>query len=209
MSGELRLVIATFSRAKQREIADILVAEGLDAEILSLADNLPTIVPPAETGATFAENALIKAVGVARIPVINLPTIADDSGLEVDALAGEPGIHSARHLGPAATDEERYLKVLELMRGTPEERRTARFRCAAAFATPQGETLLAEGVCEGSIALAPAGTGGFGYDPIFIPSGHAVTMAQLTAAGKNAISHRGKAFRALAGMIREWWLSNR
>jgi len=146
---------------------------------------------------------------VARIPVINLPTIADDSGLEVDALAGEPGIHSARHLGPAATDEERYLKVLELMRGTPEERRTARFRCAAAFATPQGETLLAEGVCEGSIALAPAGTGGFGYDPIFIPSGHAVTMAQLTAAGKNAISHRGKAFRALAGMIREWWLSNR
>lgn len=209
MSDCLHLVVATFSRAKHREIADILIAERLDAEILSLANNLPAIVPPAETGATFAENALIKAVGVARIPVINLPTIADDSGLEVDALAGEPGIHSARYLGPAATDDERYLKVLELMRGTPEERRTARFRCAAAFATPQGETLLAEGVCEGSIALAPAGTGGFGYDPIFIPRGYTVTMAQLTAAEKNAISHRGKAFRALAGLIREWWLSNR
>ncbi len=202
MTGRLRLALASLNEAKRREIAEILASEGLEAELLSLL-NLPAIVLPAETGTTFAENALIKAKGVACVPAINLPTIADDSGLEVDALGGEPGIRSARYLGPLATHEERYLRVLELMRDVPEGRRTARFRCAAAFATPGGDTLLADGTCEGAIAIAPAGEGGFGYDPIFVPNGHSVTMAQLTPAEKNAISHRGRAFRALARLIRE------
>ena len=202
MSAQPRLVIASLNPGKVREIAEILAEAGVVAEILGLAD-LPGIALPTETGATFAENALAKAKHVASAPAVSLPAIADDSGLEVDALAGEPGIHSARYLGSGATDEERYLKVLDLMSQVSKERRTARFRCAAAFATPQGETLLAEGICEGSIGPAPAGTGGFGYDPIFIPSGHTVTMAQLTPAEKNAISHRGKAFRALAALVRK------
>ena len=203
-AGKLRLVVASLNEAKRREIAAVLAGEGLEAELLSLL-SLPTIVLPAETGATFVENALIKAKGVACVPAINLPTIADDSGLEVDALGGEPGIRSARYLGPLATDEERCLRVLELMRDVPGDRRTTRFRCAAAFATPEGDTLLAEGTCEGAIAIAPAGGGGFGYDPIFVPSGYSVTTAQLTPAEKNAISHRGKAFRALARLIRGKW----
>jgi XTP/dITP diphosphohydrolase len=201
-AGKLRLVIASLNDAKCREVAEILAGEGLEAELLSLL-SLPTIVLPAETGTTFAENALAKAKAAARIPAINLPTLADDSGLEVDALGGEPGIRSARYLGPLATDEDRYLRVLELMQGVPEERRTARFRCAAAFATPGGDALLAEGTCEGAIAIAPAGEGGFGYDPIFVPNGYSVTMAQASPAEKNAISHRGRAFRALARLIRE------
>jgi len=122
----------------------------------------------------------------------------------VDALDGEPGILSARYLGPEATDEERCLGILGRLRGVPPERRTARFRCAAAFVTPEGETLLAEGTCEGAIAEHPAGTGGFGYDPIFVPEGYQVTMAQLTPKEKHAISHRGRAFRALAKKMREW-----
>ena len=205
-----RLVVASFNRAKAREIAEILSAEGLDFEVASLAD-FPHLTLPPETGATFAANATAKARHAAR--VTGLPAIADDSGLEVDALGGEPGIRSARYV--EGGDDARYLKVLDLMRDVPDEQRTARFRCAAAYATPcragvptpaelaapPPQTLLAEATCDGTIAREPAGSGGFGYDPIFIPSGHTVTMAQLTPDQKHAISHRGKAFRALAQML--------
>jgi XTP/dITP diphosphohydrolase len=201
---ERRLVVASLNRAKAREIAQILAAEGLAVEVLSLADFADATLPP-ETGSTFAENALAKARHVARLT--GLPAVADDSGLEVDALGGEPGIRSARYVEacPESSrrggDEARYRKVLDLMRAVPDRQRIGRFRCAAAYATPAGEAAVAEGVCEGAIARVPAGSRGFGYDPIFIPAGDTRTMAQLSPPQKHAISHRGKAFRALARMI--------
>jgi len=181
-------------------MARILQDEGLDCEIISLAD-LPGVELPPENGATFSTNAVAKAEHVAR--ATGLPAIADDSGLEVDALGGEPGIRSARYTGEGATDEERCWKLLDRMRDVPDHRRGARFRCAAAFATPEGEVLLGEGVCEGSVARECAGPAGFGYDPIFVPQGYGRTMAQLTSAQKDAISHRGRALRLLASLIRE------
>jgi XTP/dITP diphosphohydrolase len=195
-----RAVVASFNRAKAREIAEILAAEGLQLEVVPLSD-FPGVSLPAETGRTFAENALAKARAASR--ATGLPALADDSGLEVDALGGQPGVMSARYAGEGARDEARYRKVLGLLTYVPEQQRTARFHCAAAFVSPEGAELLAAGTCEGRIAREPAGAGGFGYDPIFIPDGHTVTMAQLTAAQKHAISHRGRAFRALARRMRE------
>ena len=195
-----RVVVASLNRAKAREIAEILVAEGLALEVVLLTD-FPDVTLPPETGRTFAENALAKARATAS--TTGLPAIADDSGLEVDALGGEPGVRSARYAGAGASDEARYRKVLGLLTHVPDDLRAARFRCAAAFVSPDGMELLAEGTCEGRIARAPSGTGGFGYDPVFLPEGHAVTMAQLTAAQKHAISHRGRAFRELARLLRQ------
>ena len=194
-----RLVVASLNRAKAREIARILCDEELDFEVVGLAD-FPELSLPPETGATFAANAVAKARHVTE--ATGLSAVADDSGLEVDALGGEPGIRSARFAGEGATDEDRYRKVLCLMGDVPGDRRRARFRCAAAFAAPEGDELLAEGVCEGRIAREAAGTGGFGYDPIFVPDGHECTMAQLTAEEKHAISHRGRALRRLAKLLR-------
>ncbi|MFB3880496.1 MAG: RdgB/HAM1 family non-canonical purine NTP pyrophosphatase [Armatimonadota bacterium] len=198
LPGSSSLLIATHNRAKAAEIAAILRDAGLDPEIVSLAD-FPEVVLPEETGSTFVENALAKAKAAAA--ATGLPAIADDSGIEVDALGGEPGVLSARYGGPDATDRERYQKVLRLLKEVPDAERTARFRCAAAYATPDGQTLLAEGTVEGRIAREPVGSGGFGYDPIFIPDGEARTMAQLSPSEKDAISHRGRAFRALARLI--------
>lgn len=200
MNQPRRLVVASRNRAKAAEIAQILAEEGLGFKIISLAD-LPEVVLPTETGETFAANAVEKAKAAAR--ATGLPAIADDSGLEVDALGGEPGIRSARYAGEQAGDADRYRKVLGLMAEVPDGRRGARFRCAAAYAEPEGKVLLAEGACEGRIAQRPAGAGGFGYDPIFIPEGCDVTMAQLTPTHKHRISHRGRALRLLANLIRE------
>ena len=194
-----RVVVASLNRAKAREIGEILAAEGLGFEVVALADFTDVALPP-ETGDTFAANALLKARAAAQ--ATGLPAIADDSGLEVEALGGEPGVMSARYAGEGASDADRYRKVLALLADLPDERRTARFRCAAAFATPEGAELLAEGTCEGRIAREPMGAGGFGYDPIFVPEDYAVTMAQLTPEQKHAISHRGRALRALAPLIR-------
>lgn len=193
------LVLASLNHAKATEIARILSEEGLAYEVVSLGD-FPGVTLPPETGATFAENALAKAKHVAA--TTGLPAIADDSGLEIDALGGEPGVRSARYAGDDATDEQRYRKVLGFLGDIPDERRRARFRCTAAYAAPDGQTLVAEGTCEGRIAQQPAGTGGFGYDPIFLPEGETCTMAELTPAEKDAISHRGRAFRALARLLR-------
>jgi XTP/dITP diphosphohydrolase len=194
-----RLLLASHNRAKAAEIAAILRDAGLDLEVVTLAD-FPEVVLPPETARTFAENALAKAKAAAA--ATGLPAVADDSGIEVDALGGEPGVMSARYGGPEATDRDRYQKVLRLLNEVPDVRRVARFRCAAAYATPDGQTLLAEGTLEGRIVREPVGSGGFGYDPIFIPDGDTRTMAQLTPAEKHAISHRGRAFRALAKLIR-------
>ena len=194
-----RLLLASHNRAKAAEIAAILRDAGLDLEVVTLAD-FPEVVLPPETARAFAENALAKAKAAAA--ATGLPAVADDSGIEVDALGGEPGVMSARYGGPEATDRDRYQKVLRLLNEVPDVRRVARFRCAAAYATPDGQTLLAEGTLEGRIVREPVGSGGFGYDPIFIPDGDTRTMAQLTPAEKHAISHRGRAFRALAKLIR-------
>ncbi len=198
------VIVASKNRAKATEIAAILHSEGLNLEVIGLAD-FPDVSLPEETGKTFAENAIAKAKHVAG--ATGFPAVADDSGLEVDALGGEPGVMSARYAGPGATDRDRYEKVLSLLRDVPDEQRTARFRCAAAYASVEQElapaVLLAEGTVEGRIAREPAGSGGFGYDPIFIPEGDTRTMAQLTPEEKHAISHRGKAFRELARLIKE------
>ena len=200
MSERRRLVVASHNQAKTAEIAQILADEGLDFRVVSLVD-FPEITLPPETGATFAANAAAKAEHAAQST--HLPAIADDSGLEIEALEGDPGIHSARYAGEDASDEDRCQKVLGLMAEMPDHRRRARFRCAAAYAEPGGEEMLAEGTCPGRIAREPSGSGGFGYDPIFIPDGYALTMAHLTPHQKHRISHRGRAFRLLAQMIRE------
>jgi len=194
-----RVVVASLNRAKAREIAEILAAEGLGLEVVALAD-FPDVALPPETGESFAANALLKARAAAQ--GTGLPAIADDSGLEVDALGGEPGVMSARYAGEGAGDADRYRKVLALLADVPDARRTARFRCAAAFVSPEGVELLAEGTCEGRLAREPTGAGGFGYDPIFVPEDYTVTMAQLTPEQKHAISHRGRALRALVPLIR-------
>ena len=198
--GGGRLVVGSLNRAKAREIAHILRDEELAFEVLSLAD-FPEVAPPPELGDTFAANALAKARLAAR--AAGVAAIGDDSGLEVDALGGKPGIWSARFAGEAASDEDRCRKVLELMRDVPDGRRQARFRCAAAFVNPEGNEFVAEGSCEGQIARQAAGTGGFGYDPIFVPEGYTCTMAELTAEQKHAISHRGRALRRLAKLVRQ------
>jgi len=194
----LRILVASKNRAKASEIAQILTEEALNLEVVSLADFSDVDLPP-ETGATFAENAVLKAKYAAA--ATGLPTVADDSGLEIDALDGQPGILSARYAGEGATDEDRYRKVLKLLAGTPLNERTARFRCAAAYADPGGTVIVAEGTCEGHIAGEPSGSGGFGYDPIFIPEGNTRTMAELAPREKHAISHRGRALHRLARLI--------
>jgi len=196
----VRVVLASQNRAKAAEIASVLAEAGLRAEVLSLAE-FPQVVLPPETADTFEENSLAKARHVAS--AIDMPSIADDSGLEVDALHGRPGVMSARYAGEGASDADRNTKLLAELRRVAPEPRSARFRCAAAYAEPDGFTLLAEGTCEGRIAESPRGEGGFGYDPIFVPEGENRTMAELTPAEKDAISHRGKAFRRLAEMLRE------
>ena len=154
-----------------------------------------------ETGKTYRENALLKAMEVAR--VLGVPAVADDSGIEVDALGGGPGPRSARFAGEHATDASNLTLLLARVADVPEAERTARYRCAAACAWPEGQAIDVEETCEGRITLEPRGSGGFGYDPAFVPSGYRHTMAELPPPEKNAISHRGKALRALGEALRE------
>jgi XTP/dITP diphosphohydrolase len=164
----------------------------MDVNVLSLRD-FPDMPEIEETGDTFAENAEIKATTVARIT--GKLTLADDSGLEVDALGGQPGVLSSRFGGPDATDRDKYLRILELLQGVPDEKRTARFRAAVAISTPQGETVIVEGTCEGRIAREPSGEGGFGYDPVFYIPEVGQTMAEAPSDLKNRISHRARAMQ--------------
>ncbi|PKO22337.1 MAG: non-canonical purine NTP pyrophosphatase [Chloroflexi bacterium HGW-Chloroflexi-1] len=193
-----KLLIATHNPGKVREYRDLLADLPIEVTCLD-AEGIALEVD--ETGATFAENAQQKAVTYAR--ETGLWTWADDSGLEVDALGGAPGVHSARYAGPDASDAERYRKLLDALTGVPWNRRTARFRCVVALATPHGEVRTAAGACEGIIAFGPAGEHGFGYDPVFYMPEHAATMAQLPPETKNRISHRGQAARAAAELLRE------
>jgi XTP/dITP diphosphohydrolase len=152
-----------------------------------------------ETGETYVENALLKALAVAT--AIGVPALADDSGIEVDALGGAPGPRSARFAGDGATDEDNLRLLISRVRDVPDAQRTAHYRCVAVCAWPNGRHVSAEGTCDGRLVLEPRGTGGFGYDPIFVPEGERRTMAELSPEEKNAISHRGKAFRLLGEVL--------
>lgn len=160
------------------------------------------IEPPPETGTTFAENALLKARYAAR--VCGLPALADDSGIEVDALGGRPGVHSARYAGEQATDQQNLEKMLSELRGVEPAGRTARYQCVIALVRRADDPapLVAYGKWEGRVLTAPRGTGGFGYDPIFQPTGLELTAAELPVEEKNQLSHRAQALSALAGLLR-------
>jgi XTP/dITP diphosphohydrolase len=188
-------VLATFNRDKVRELSALLPDAGIT--LRSLAD-FPDARSPVEDGQTLLENARIKAR--AALAVTGLPVIADDTGLEVEALGGEPGVHAAYFAGPRATYDDNVALVLDRLKGVPLERRSARFRtiCVALF--PDGREVIGEGTLEGRILTERRGTGGFGYDPVFgLPDGRA--LAELSAEEKNAISHRGRAARDLAAKL--------
>jgi XTP/dITP diphosphohydrolase len=188
MPALTRLVIATANPGKLRELRALLA--DLPIELLSAAE-----MPPVdETGATFAENAELKARAAAAWS--GEWSLADDSGLEVDALDGAPGVHSNRFAGEGTTEADRNRRLLELLAQTPPARRTARYRAAVAVAAPDGRVWVHEGACEGLIQDEPRGDGGFGYDPHFYVPEHGCTMAELPADVKNRLSHR---YRALAG----------
>lgn len=190
----MRLLVATRNAGKKREYERLL--EGLGLELVTLED-LGIDLEVAETGDTFAANALLKATGYAEAS--GLPTLADDSGLEVDALGGAPGVRSARYAAEAgaATDEDRYRVLLDALRGVPEAQRTARFRCVIAVAWPDGAVDTAEGAVEGRIAASPRGEHGFGYDPVFYLPEYGRTMGELAPEAKNRISHRARAALAI------------
>lgn len=196
----VRVVFATGNAHKVGEVQRILDAAGSSIEVISLRE-WPDAPTPIEDGETFAENALIKARAIAAHT--GLPAIADDSGICVDALNGMPGIFSARWSGAHGRDDANLDLLLGQMQEVPDVRRGARFVCAAAVATPQGVERVVEGIIEGVLLRERRGSGGFGYDPIFRPHGYDVTTAELDADHKNAISHRGAAFRALAPIIVE------
>ena len=185
----MTLVLATRNAHKVLEIGQIL---GEKVALRSLAD-FPDVGIIPEEGETFAANAAQKALFVAR--ALGLPAMADDSGLEVDALNGAPGVRSARFAGAQAKDGENNAKLLGLLAEVPAERRTGRFRCAIAVARPDGSVRTAEGACEGLILEGPRGAGGFGYDPLFVPEGYDLTFAELAGEVKNRISHRCRALR--------------
>ena len=205
MSAGRRLLLATGSEHKLAELRQLL--EVGEAQLLSLADALLIDDAP-EDGATFEENATAKATYYAVRS--GLPTLADDSGLEVDALGGRPGVRTRRYAGESATDDENNAFLLRELRSVPPEERGARYRCVLVLAEPQPDgTMLtreAAGTFEGRIALEPRGAGGFGYDPIFEPASEPVggrTVGQLSAAEKNEISHRAQAARRMSELLRE------
>ncbi|HOS81003.1 MAG TPA: RdgB/HAM1 family non-canonical purine NTP pyrophosphatase [Anaerolineae bacterium] len=192
----LRLVLATHNHGKRREWQALL--EELPVTLV-LPDELGLSEPVEETGRTYLENALLKARTLAAAS--GLPALADDSGLEVEALDGAPGLHSARYI--LGGDEVRYRALLRALEGVPPERRGARFRCVAALVLPDGREFHTEGVCEGVIQTAPSGEGGFGYDPVFFLPEQGCTMAELSFEAKNRISHRARAAQAMRRVLEQ------
>jgi len=193
----MRVVLASSNKGKLRELASLLAPLGFDI----VAQNTLGIDTPPETGDTFAANALLKARHAAA--ATNLPALADDSGIEVDALGGRPGIFSARYAGEGASDQDNLRKMLSELHGVPAEKRTARYQCVIAYVSTPADSrpILATGTWEGTLISEPRGLGGFGYDPIFIPSGFDRTAAELDPAEKNSLSHRGQALRALVAQL--------
>lgn len=196
-----RIVVATGNAHKVEEVTRIL--SSVNVEFVPLSEF--GVTGPPETGETFEDNALLKARAAAA--ATGLPALADDSGIEVDALRGAPGIHSARFAGPNATDEENNAKLLAEMEGVPEKRRTARFICVAALVVPNGDAepdeRTTKGTMEGRLIGEARGDKGFGYDPLFVARGQRHTNGQLGAPVKDKLSHRGQAFRAMKLHIQE------
>ncbi|KPB05493.1 XTP/dITP diphosphatase [Bacillus sp. CHD6a] len=195
------IIIATNNPGKVKDFEVILEPKGF--KVKSLAD-FPEIPDVEETGTTFEENALLKAEAVSAH--LGKIVLADDSGLEVDALNGEPGVYSARYAGMEKDDKKNIQKVLHGMEGVPNEKRTARFVCVLAVVDPSGEKFTVRGTCEGNIATEPIGENGFGYDPIFYVNEKQKTMAQLSKEEKSEISHRGNAMKELTN---QWELFSR
>ncbi len=192
----MKIVLATRNRHKVEEIKEIIKIH-IDGELYSKLEILSTsdfsgIPEIEEDGNTYEENALKKARGVYKFT--GLPTIADDSGIEVDFLNGEPGVFSARYAGKGATDEQNNTKLLKLLENVPIEKRTARFRCVIAYVDGEVEKIF-NGVVEGKVIFQPRGSGGFGYDPLFLPDGFDLTYAEMPKELKNRISHRAKAVK--------------
>jgi XTP/dITP diphosphohydrolase len=191
------LVVASANPDKAREIADALA--GLDFELVPRPTSVPDVD---ETGTTLVENARLKAT--ALVAATGLAAVADDTGLEVDALGGAPGIYSARYAGEGASYADNVEKLVREMEAARRNARTARFRTVVVLARPDGTEIVAEGVAEGVVADAPRGDGGFGYDAVFIPAGGGGrTFAEMSLAEKQAVSHRGRALRALGALVRE------
>lgn len=186
-------VLATFNRHKAAELEALLAVPGL--QLVPLAD-FEGATAPEEDGATLLDNARVKAQ--AALALTGLPVIADDTGLEVDALDGAPGVHAARYAGATATYADNVAKLLAALAGVPAERRTARFRTVCVALWPDGREARAEGVLEGAISEVSRGANGFGYDPVFVPVGGTLTLGEMEESAKNAISHRGRAARALS-----------
>jgi XTP/dITP diphosphohydrolase len=195
-----RLILATRNAGKITELKAILAAAGLPHDLVG-ADAYPEIPDVKETGVTFAENALLKAQALAD--ATGLPAVADDSGLCVDILGGAPGIFSARWSGTHGDDAANLKLLLAQLADIEHPHRAAHFACAAALALPDGTERVVEGRLRGTLRDAPSGTNGFGYDPVLQPDGESRTCAELSPEEKNAISHRGKAFRALVPVVRE------
>ena len=190
----MKIIAATKNKNKIKEFGEIL--KGF--EIISQED-AGVDIDVEETGTTFEENSLLKAMAIYK--ATGIPAIADDSGLEVDALGGEPGIYSARYGGEGLDDKGRVQLLLKNMENVPDEKRTARFVCAITYVDASG-TITAKGTCEGKITYAPAGENGFGYDPVFFVREFGKTTAEISAEEKNSISHRGEALRLFAEKIK-------
>jgi XTP/dITP diphosphohydrolase len=193
-----RLVVASRNEHKIKEIQAILADQPW--QVLT-AHDFPGFPEVVEDGSTLEANAIKKAKEIAAFT--GCLALADDTGLEVDALGGKPGVHSARFAGPKATYEENNRKLLRLLEGVPPEERTARFRCVIAIAEPDGNVHVVEGKCEGLIGFAAKGEGGFGYDPLFIVDGMEKTFAELSPEEKNRVSHRGRALQLAAELLAE------
>lgn len=198
MSWPRIVLLATANAKKLAELRRLVAAAGLRLEIRGLGE-VADYPQPAETEPTFAGNALIKAR--AGVAATGLPALADDSGLAVDVLNGMPGVRSARWAGPDASDEDNNTLLLRQLDDVPDERRTARFVCAMALVLPDGTERVRTGEMPGRLLHAPVGTGGFGYDPLFVAEGQNVSNAELTGEAKDAISHRGQAVRAIIDVL--------
>lgn len=192
------LVIASRNEKKKQELLQII--GDLDLKVATL-NEFPGAPEVKEDGLTFRDNAIKKAREVARFT--GCLTLADDSGLEVDALGGSPGVYSARFAGEPTDDERNNRKLMEMLQGVPAHERTARFRCVIAIAFPNGRVETTEGICEGRISSIPGGQGGFGYDPLFVPDGFSQTFAELGPEVKNRISHRGKALQEASKLLQD------
>ena len=191
-----RLLVATNNEHKIHEFRRLL--DELSLELVTPAD-VGLSLDVVEDGATFQANASLKAQAFAKAS--GLPSLADDSGIEVDALGGGPGVLSARYGGPGLNDDDRLQLLLTELQGVSDERRTCRYRVVLVLAEPDGDEQVTEGTCEGQVAHAPVGSNGFGYDPVFFVPSYGKTIAQLDPSQKDEISHRGKAARAMAALL--------